>query len=468
MLIQCEKCQKTFKIDERKIPDDNTFVKCSNCSKPIILPKGGKVERETPSQSRMIECGKCGAQYMIPPERQTGETQSVRCGKCRHIFEMTPKGAEPKGKANGEPNRSVGAEGDADGRGLRDGERSPDSDDLGLNDISIPDENRVEVEGLFDDVETVESDLNGSEERPDADGGSFSTQPPSNATEEYLKSVDIKGDYEVDEREEKELPEMSEKRRRKFFIMPTRKRDRAEQPQKVDDELLEHWPEIQDETKAVHPERKSGKANLPERITAKLPAESPFKEKKAPRKKIRKKMQILLFILLLLLLLATFGGLFLLKSDSPESVVPTTTQESLDLLKYGGKIAIQEPLGGDYVVNKASGGRIFVLQGRIKSTLPSELEIGSVKVKGTLYDSQKRVIGESVSFAGINLSKTKLETFDQEKIKSFYNYQLGEGSGNLNLAPNQVVPFQVVFFGVADKIATLEAKIVEISKNVPN
>ncbi len=179
-------------------------------------------------------------------------------------------------------------------------------------------------------------------------------------------------------------------------------------------------------------------------------------------------MQILLFILLLLLLLATFGGLFLLKSDSPESVVPTTTQESLDLLKYGGKIAIQEPLGGNYVVNKASGGRIFVLQGRIKSKLPSELEIGSVKVKGTLYDSQKRVIGESVSFAGINLSKTKLETFDREKIKSFYNYQLGEGSGNLNLAPNQVVPFQVVFFGVADKIATLEAKIVEISKNVPN
>ena len=467
MFIQCIHCQATFKIDEQKIPDNNSFVKCSNCFKPILLPGKREIASAPSPKGRLVECDNCKSRYMIPPEKLTGDTQKVRCGKCSHVFKVIstkPSQKRDAEIANGQPDQKIEADEKYGRQESRIRDQSSNANDIGLDSISIPDENKLNIDSLFEDFEPEKANLSISDSLEDdlgVDKNEFSSKSPSNPTEEYLKSVDLKGDFDLNKLEDDELETISEERKQKFFLKPSRKKENKEQLKGIEDELTEHWPEIQDETETDVSKAERENDDLSETNTLDLPSENLFGRKKVLSEKNRKKpIAIALFVFLLLLL--TIGGAVLLFKGRN----PMATLRSLETSKYTKKVCILEPLKGKFVVNKASNKKIFVLQGKIKNHFPSDFKISSLKIKGTLYNNQNRVIAESVSFAGNNLSQSKLEAFDREKIRSFYNYQFGGNNRNLNLGFNQVIPFQVVFFDIAGKIAKLEAKIVHISQNV--
>lgn len=419
-------------------------------------------------EGEIIECDNCQARYLIPTEELGDGPLKFKCGKCDHVFEWATSGAAPEVPAD-----------DSDDYRLSDLDDNPvtasddlDSDlpgqasnagDVGLGNVSIPDENKIAVDDLLGDFDSDEADIDFPDAlKDDFDlfEDDFSSKPSANATEEYLKSVDIGGYSEIEGVENDKLRAVSEDQKHKFFLKPeNKKKSPTGQSKGIENELSDHRPEIQNETDEIDPEMEN--VDLPEADSSDMPAFNSANEKSKSSSINRKKVIAGALFVILFLILISVGGFLLLNNHNPVNVpLPLETPGS------GKNIRIMEPLNGKYIVNKASGKRIFILQGKLKNLLPSELKISGVKVKGILYDKDDRVIGESTVFAGNNLPRANLENYSQEKTESFFNNQFGENNKNLNLGFNQVIPFQVVFFEISGEIAKLEAQIVGFSKNV--
>ena len=141
MFIQCQNCQTTFKIDENKIPQKDSAVRCTTCSELIPLNREEQDELLKKSPKKFIECDSCGTQYSVPLSSITRETTKAKCGKCGHIFSIS-------GSNNDLSEESPSAKAYEEDLG---------TDDLALDNIEIPEGSEIEVDDLFGDVSAKES-----------------------------------------------------------------------------------------------------------------------------------------------------------------------------------------------------------------------------------------------------------------------------------------------------------------------
>ena len=467
MFIQCQHCQAKYSIDEQKIPDDKSFVKCSNCSKPILLSKQPETGPHASPEKVLVECENCRSQYMILSEKFSKGSLRVRCGKCSHLFEVTHSNSdserEPPPESADKPSNREKEEDDFHTDSMAESPSTNDID-IGLGSISIPEENKIEADSLFDIFNDEDTDM----EISGLSGGKLPIEkedvpPPSSSdpTEEYLKSVDIEDDSEFNESGDDVHRTVSDEQKQKFFLKPSPKQEDTKQPKEIDDALSDLFPEIQDETEETALDSHGEGVGMLETKAAAPPSEDSGGTGEVSGKRRVAKAIAATFFVLLLFFLVVMGCISLFYRNGPMAVL-----ETLQSSGYRKKAQIREPLKGKMIVHKASNRRIFVLQGSIENFVPPEPGAEAVKVRGTLYDSQSRIIAESFAFAGKTSPLSKLERLSREAIKSFYSNQLGASDGNLDLNSGQVViPFQIVFFDVPGKIAKLEAKIVDYSKN---
>ena len=86
MFIKCQHCKATYKIDVNKIPSEKSYVKCSNCSKPIPLNPNVEENETVEPKGHVVECDNCSSRYLIPLETIAHKALKVRCGKCSNLF----------------------------------------------------------------------------------------------------------------------------------------------------------------------------------------------------------------------------------------------------------------------------------------------------------------------------------------------------------------------------------------------
>jgi hypothetical protein len=91
-------------------------------------------------------------------------------------------------------------------------------------------------------LEAVDTD-----EDIDLDISGFSSKPPDDATAEYLKSVSYEDESEDDSDLDSDLNmgSVASDQKYKFFL---KTKGEKKDSKSIEEDLAEHWPEIQDET----------------------------------------------------------------------------------------------------------------------------------------------------------------------------------------------------------------------------
>ena len=474
MIIQCQHCNANFKIDKDKIPSKKSSVRCPKCSN-LISVGGGVAESPVSPKLVVTACENCGAKYRIPLSKFKKDTIKVKCGKCGFYFKVDKGGVSQVEKpveniATPEPveiekNNKASISPDVPKRINIVKENTSVIEDKNVNDIQV---SKEEVDDIFSDFTQDYDENEGVAEFGEEDDfsslgldddirleeHSISVEEDSNKA--YLDSIQLSTDgsdgLELDDISEGSIPEEQKSR---FFL------NSGEDDLPRDTQEESSWPEIQDET--VEEEGKVDgfqKDILESSIDLGGGMEGSSDTFENDIAKTSRLIPALVLFVTLLVALGAFGWYFLQqRSFSPEEVGTLSEEYSSQ-----SKLQILEPLKGKYVRNKVLNKQIFVLQGKVKNFYDGTDKISHVEVEGLLYDDKNKVLSESKTLAGNNLTISQLESLSDQEIKSLIASRSDSSAVKLDLGFNQVVPFQIVFFNVPKKVDKLEARILRFSK----
>ena len=96
--------------------------------------------------------------------------------------------------------------------------------------------------------------------------------------------------------------------------------------------------------------------------------------------------------------------------------------------------------------------RILVIKGQVANL--SNLEKSGIRVQATLLDNTDAVLAQQAVYAGNMLSGEAIRKGNRDTLSKTLENRFGEGLANMNVAPNKVIPFMVVFF---DAPATMDS-----------
>ena len=157
------------------------------------------------------------------------------------------------------------------------------------------------------------------------------------------------------------------------------------------------------------------------------------------------------FILLFAFLLA--GGLYLwIFPQSRQQVSQYLSPHCPVIEKIWGRWGISpEPIPGQvkiqdvrqHFVNNWLMGNIRVVEGSAFNT--SGYPLTRIQMRGRLYDAEKRVLAEQVSFCGNLLTDAELATFTEEEIQHKLALPQGSNVSNDRIIPDGLIPFMIVF-----------------------
>lgn len=459
MFIQCQHCQATYKIDEQKIPDQNAFVRCAKCNTPISLNKQDQSDLSKKKPLKIVNCSNCNTRYSIPQDKINDSTISVRCGKCSHVFEVSADEPEPDGFDDPQDESTEMFDPEIDTSQLPD-------DDLGLDNISIPQENEIEVDGLFDNVDIEEEEEEGETfsapdelfdfEDPELEEDDPLDSEPKGPTEAYLNSIDLSSDQMIED-SDLELEEISSDEKYNLFLKPKStyqsNQGAAKQLENGDD----GWPDIHDETESLDMDSEISDfielddlEGLPD--SAGYDADDPLELQEISSKPGSNRFLIVTLLIILFAIFAVAGWFYV--QTEPAQIAQLPEIEHFD---KQSRLKLTEPLRGRLVTNSSSGTKIFILEGEIRNNYPQDTVISWIEVKGVLFDNNKRVLSESTVNAGNILETEKLPTATGEELNIMR--QSMNLKQNLELNAGEVVPFQILFFDAGSNIQKLQAQI---------
>ena len=458
MFIQCQHCQATYKIDEQKIPAQNTFVRCAKCSTPISLNKQDQSALSKKQPLKIVDCSNCGTRYSIPLDKINDDMISVRCGKCSHVFQVSADETQPDEFDDTQDDFTDTFEPES-------GANQSLDDDLDLDNISIPEENEIEVDGLFDgfDDETEEEEsfnapdelfnFDDSELEDDDDG--FDSEPKG-PTEAYLQSVNLSDQIDED-MDDPDLGDFSSEEKSKLFLKPKTAKQSHQSAAKQLDVERDDWPDIHDETGSLEMDSELSEfveldnlEELPD--SSDYDTDNPLELQEMSGGKSPNRFVIVALLIILFALLGASGWFYFQTEPTQMSSI-----SKVERFNKQSRLKLIEPLKGRLVINKNSGMKIFVLEGEIRNSYPQDVVISWIEVKGALFDRNKTVLFESTAYAGDIQAAGNLSGASNEELDVIR----GEKSTkqNIELSTGQTVPFQILFFNVGDNIQKLQAQI---------
>ena len=400
MFIQCQSCQTTFKIDEDKIPQKDSAVRCTTCSELIPLSPEEQGELLKKSPKKIIVCDSCGTQYSVPLSSITQETTKAKCGKCGNLFSIS------ESDDNDLSDESPSAKAYEEDLG---------TDDIGLDNIDIPEGSEIEVDDLFGDVSAKENK---------------GKNKGKNADEEYLESIKLtNGEEDEVLDDDLGINEISKDHKYKIFLKPKGKKKKGKK-----DESADSWPEAEDDLALDDSEKKAKK-------------KKPKKKKDTKPGKSKRSVFLWLIWGLIVIVLAALAYVVIEMQEDQPNIVPLT--ESFD---KKSKIAILEPLNGGYFNNKNFKSQIYVLGGQVYNLYGEDTTLSQIEIEGYLYEKGKKERISSVSIAGELLTESQLASLTKKEIESILTNQSKDSDSLKEFGSNEIIDFQVVFFSPPDSI----------------
>jgi predicted Zn finger-like uncharacterized protein len=106
-----------------------------------------------------------------------------------------------------------------------------------------------------------------------------------------------------------------------------------------------------------------------------------------------------------------------------------------------GAFVLQNVKG--YFVENSHLNKVFIIEGQAINQMKEPRSF--LRVRGTLLDERGAKVEEKMVYCGNILDEKDLKQMDREAIAKSLSSQFGESLSNLNIDPNQAVPFMIVF-----------------------
>lgn len=388
MIIQCPKCLTKFKLDDSKISDEGTRVRCTKC-KEVFVAKREIASPPPPPVHHEVPAEKDEFDFSFGPSFGEEEKEPEKKEEAPFQFgggfeEEAPKEEEPQKKEEfvdetpfsfGEPTPE---------ETMTSGKEEPGSGWGGSMSYG-------EVNLSESSTETAESplgfDYRKEEERPFGDF-EFKEEPASEPSPEPSFPEPTGSPFAPPP--QSEIPKFREREEIQPPPPPTETYEDVSRSGLEEEDFSEEFPE-----------------------EFKREERTPF---------IKKGM-----IALLLIAVLAIGGWAVWKNFKASET---------------GVINLEE-MSGTYAQN-AETGSIFVISGKaVNNTNKSR---SFFQVKGILFNKKGERLAQKEVFCGNIFSSKELATLSRAKIEADLMNKVGGSLSNINLAPGKAVPFMIVFF----------------------
>ena len=182
----------------------------------------------------------------------------------------------------------------------------------------------------------------------------------------------------------------------------------------------------------------------------------------APSKKKSGISRILIIVLAIIILLVGGGvGIFFFAPDIlPDSLSflkPVKTQEIQD--RGVSRLTFKGVNGSFIQSNKL--GQLFVIKGVVTNQYPKNRSF--ILIKGALLDDKNKVVTQKMAYAGNTFPEKQIKDMTLEQINKGLKNRLGKGKTNLNIKPEGMVPFMIIFENLPENLSEFTVEAVSSS-----
>ncbi|MBW1836210.1 MAG: DUF3426 domain-containing protein [Deltaproteobacteria bacterium] len=204
----------------------------------------------------------------------------------------------------------------------------------------------------------------------------------------------------------------------------------AEEPEKFFEETVELDVLPTDEAALAETETKEEKT----KIKAK---------KYKPIRKKRISKPVLIAVVIVILGAGGYFALTALNNMGIEIQIPYLSDFFKGQVEKGSEVAVMEDTLTYKYINNAKAGRLFVLTGQVKNSHSEPMSF--LRVTGKLFKKGKTPAGTKTVYCGNVLSDIDISNMDMHAINERLQKLAGENRSNINVKPDQTVPFMIVF-----------------------
>jgi predicted Zn finger-like uncharacterized protein len=489
MIIRCENCNVRFNLDENRIKESGSKVRCSKCQHIFVAYRPASAEEGAPVPDVAEESAEQPDVWAEQPP-SSGETD-----------ESEEQGPEVPEEVSDEPL-------DFD---LFESEQEQDEEgfsleDLGFGDDTSPGEKpeaTKETSGAEDIVlqeEITAQDLGFQEEQaaeevgepteepaPEEDVEREAAIPDVSLAEEALPeeappSTEQVVEEELEAEEDISLEDLSlevepvadealqategiaeedisledfsleEPSTEEEFPEALATGEEAEkEPEEIEVALREAVPVASLEETEEEEEREAEAVPVPPPIA-----------RQEPPSRSRISMPFMVFLVLVLVGGGAYAAYTVLESldikiPFLESLKGVATSEGTDPGNMHASL-LEGLISGEFVDNK-SAGRLFVIKGKLRNDYREARNF--VRVKGILYLKDGKVAQDRIVYCGNVLSDTDLQVLDKETINQKLGNRFGADKSNFRVPSGKVLPFMVVFSDIPQQVGEFSVEVVD-------
>ncbi|MEW6266153.1 MAG: DUF3426 domain-containing protein [Thermodesulfobacteriota bacterium] len=452
MIVQCEKCKTKFNVDESRIKDDGSKVRCSNCRhvflihKPVPEPAppqparpappeqepAAKVKREPepPAEESEPDLSELEAELgMDLGLSESGADEDLDLGELEADLGLNDDlaGLEEAGPAREE--QSLAGEMEA---GDLEKELGLD-EDLGLEPpgAEAPAAEEPELEkdldlGQMEDGLKFDQELGLKETGAGKDFDLAEDLGDLGLGEEEAAPPDREAGLEVEEEEEMDLRPPARKKPAGYDqdlepeedILP----GKAEEEEEEDLEEMPMGPGIREE---------AGEVDIGE-----------------PGPVVRRKGRGLPWLLIIVLILLTGGAAAYY--FQPDLIAPLLKPLGFETAKV--EKPVEDPQGNKYISPEDARhffrqneveGQVLVITGLAKNHYRTPRSY--IRLTGLLHDAKNKVLARKQVYCGNILAEEELTKLPAAEINKKLNVRGGQKGENMNIQPGQSVKFMIVF-----------------------
>ncbi|MCX7990485.1 MAG: zinc-ribbon domain-containing protein [Proteobacteria bacterium] len=488
MIIQCDKCQSKFKIDDSKVTVKGVKVKCKKCANlfTVYPTTGEKIEEKLFEEK--------------PEIRQEPKKEEISFDLPSFEFTM-----EEKKEEKTEIKEETKEEFSWDQFNLDISEKKPETtekeevplgEELKFDFESTPEPKKeseeVDLSFDFDKLETEKKDL------PEE------TVAKKEPLEEFIKSEGesketFEFNFSFEEKKEAEVPKESEKETESFSFdsfgfEEDKKEEKTEEKSFLDEfkfEETEKEPEESFQSFEIKKEpekeeiegsqgfdfvfqeekpseKKESKEDLSfeedrtpdhkeelnftfleEDKKISFPQEEFTKTEEEPKplitEEVKPKSGILTFVVSLLIIIL-FSG----------TGVGFVWWQKTKILETEGSFGISE-VKSEFYESKTLGN-VFVVKGKI--TNGYRVPKSFLKVKCVLYDKSNKKLAEKIAFASNVFTKDEIRELTYAEIEKGLNNKMGKSMMNVDVSPGKAIPFMIIFDKIPEGVSYLEVEAI--------
>ncbi len=189
--------------------------------------------------------------------------------------------------------------------------------------------------------------------------------------------------------------------------------------------------------------------------------EKPEIEPEKLKRKNRRPGLILVIIIAAFVLILGALSVYLfapgLLPDGPSGMKPA---EQEDLTDTGNRrLDIVDLDGSFFPTDKI--GQLYVIKGKIINTYPQSRS--HILIKGTIEDEKRNPIDRKLAYAGNIFTEHELKDITIEEIEKRLKNKSGKNNSNIDVAPQEAVPFMIIFYNLPESISEYVVETVSSS-----